>query len=82
MAKRKVYVKVLMMQDEEGGIQPLQIVWDDGKAYDVDRVIYKCRASSTKVGGTGMRYTVRISGKETYLYYSEDENRWFMEGKN
>ena len=81
MAKRKVYVKVLIMQDENGEIQPLQIVWDDGKSYEVDKVIYRCRASSTKVGGTGMRYTVRISGKETFLYFSEDENRWFMEGK-
>ena len=81
MAKRKVYVKVIMIQDEEGTIQPLQIVWEDGKVFDVDRVIYRCRASSTKVGGTGMRYTIRISGKETFLYYSEDENRWFVEGK-
>ena len=81
MAKRKVYVKVIMIQDEEGNIQPLQIIWEDGKVFDVDKVIYRCRASSTKVGGTGMRYTIRISGKETFLYYSEDENRWFMEGK-
>ena len=81
MAKRKVYVKVLMIQDESGNIQPLQIVWEDGKVFDVDKVIYRCRASSTKVGGTGIRYTVRISGKETFLYYSEDENRWFVEGK-
>ena len=81
MAKRKVYVKVIMIQDEEGTIQPLQIVWEDGKVFDVDKVVYRCRASSTKVGGTGMRYTIRISGKETFLYYSEDENRWFMEGK-
>ena len=82
MTKRKVYVKVVMIQDEEGNILPLQIVWDNGTVYDVDKVVYRCRASSTKVGGTGMRYTVRISGKETFLYYSEDENRWFMEGKN
>ena len=81
MAKRNVYVKVIMIQDEEGTIQPLQIVWEDGKVFDVDKVIYRCRASSTKVGGTGMRYTIRISGKETFLYYSEDENRWFVEGK-
>lgn len=81
MPKRKVYVKVLLMQDESGSIEPLQIIWDDGQMYDVDKVLYKCRASSTKVGGTGIRYTVRISGKETFLYYSEDENRWFMEGK-
>ena len=36
MAKRKVYVKVLMMQDENGEILPLQIVWDNGKSYEVD----------------------------------------------
>ena len=32
-----------------------------------------------KVGGTGIRYTVSISGKETYLF--EDEGKWFVEAK-
>lgn len=81
MAKRKVYVNVLLKQDREGNILPLNVEWEDGTVFEIDKIIYKCRASSTKVGGSGERYTVRISGKETYLYFSEDEKRWFVEGK-
>ena len=40
-----------------------------------------CRAASTKVGGTGLRYTVMICGKETYLF-DEENGKWFVEGKS
>ena len=39
-----------------------------------------CRAASLKAGGVGMRYTCIIDGKESYLYY-EDNNMWFVEGR-
>jgi hypothetical protein len=32
-----------------------------------------------KVGGVGERYTVRIKGKETYLFF--ENNKWFVEEK-
>ncbi len=37
------------------------------------------RAASTKAGGQGIRYTVRVLGRETYLF--EEENRWFVEAR-
>ena len=37
------------------------------------------RCAARKVGGTGIRYTVSISGQETYLF--EDEGKWFVEAK-
>jgi len=37
------------------------------------------KAASLKVGGRGTRYTVRIKGRQTYLF--EDESRWFVEAK-
>ena len=40
---------------------------------------YKCRASSAKVGGGGIRYTVRINGRETYLF--QEGSRWFVEAR-
>jgi hypothetical protein len=36
-----------------------------------------CKAASTKVGGCGIRYTVRIEGKETYLF--DEDGKWFVE---
>ena len=65
--------------DAEGNIRPRLIRWIDGRVYEIDRLKHKCRASSTKVGGCGIRYTVMIGGHESFLF-NEDE-KWFVEAK-
>ncbi len=77
---RRVYVRVVAEHDEEGGVRPLSVAWEDGRKFEVDKVLDVRRAVSTKVGGQGMRYTCRICGHETYLF--EDDGRWFVEGKH
>lgn len=77
---RRVYVKVVVEYSPEGKVRPLSVEWEDGRRFAVDRLMDVRRAASTKAGGQGMRYTVRILGHETYLF--EDEGRWFVEGKN
>jgi len=74
---RKVYVGVNIDVDESGNIRPRSITWEDGRVYPIDRLRHRCRAASTRVGGCGMRYTVVIGGKETYLF--QEEERWFVE---
>ena len=74
---RRVYVSVVVRYDEAGGIRPLSIMWEDGRTFEVDRLLDVRRAAATKAGGQGMRYTCRIMGKETYLF--EDDGRWFVE---
>ena len=76
---RRAYVKVVVEFSPEGKIVPLSVEWEDGRKFPVDRLLDVRRAASTKVGGTGMRYTVRIMGHETYLF--EDRGRWFVEAK-
>ena len=76
---RKVYVEVTAKFDTEGNITPLSVTWEDGMVYEIDRILDRRRAASLKAGGIGMRYTCRISGRQSYLYY--DEPRWFVEGK-
>ena len=76
---RRVYVKVVVEYDESGKIRPLSVEWEDGRKFDVDRLLDVRRAAATKAGGQGMRYTVRIMGRETYLF--EDEGRWFVEAR-
>lgn len=76
---RRVYVKVVVECSPEGAVKPLAVEWEDGRRFEVDRLLDVRRAASTKVGGQGMRYTVRILGRETYLF--EDEGRWFVEAK-
>ena len=76
----RVYVRVIVEYDEEGGVCPLSIRWEDGRKFRVDRILDVRRAAATKAGGQGMRYTCRIMGRETYLF--EDNGRWFVEARN
>ncbi len=74
---KKTYVEVTARFTADGRIIPFKILWDDGKIYNIDRIIDVCRAASLKVGGTGIRYTCRIGQKESYLFL--EENQWFVE---
>ena len=76
----RAYVRVLMDVDELGKVQPLKSYWEDGRGYEVDRLVDVRRAASTKVGGRGIRYTCRIRGREIYLF--EDDGRWFVEARD
>jgi hypothetical protein len=77
--REKRYVKVISKTDEEGRVTPLSIIWEDGRTFAIDRVLDRRRASSLKTGGTGIRYTIRVGGSETYLYH--ENPRWFVEAK-
>ena len=77
---RKVYVEVVAKFDIDGQLFPLSIKWEDGTVFAIDRILDVRRAASLKAGGIGIRYTCRILGKETYLYY--EEPKWFVEGKS
>jgi len=77
--RQKQYVRVAIEVDEEGALHPLFIRWKDGAIYQIEQVLYKCRASSKKVGGGGIRYTVLIRGKESFLF--QEGNKWFVEAK-
>lgn len=76
---RKVYVEVQLTVSPEGNVRPNTIKFEDGTVYEIDRLRHRCRAHATKVGGTGIRYTVVIRGQETYLF--EDEGKWFVEAR-
>ena len=76
---RKVYVEVTALFDLEGNMTPLEIFWEDGRRFEIDRVLDRRRAASLKAGGVGIRYLCRIRGRETYLFC--EGPRWFVEGK-
>ena len=76
---RRAYVKVVAEFSPEGAVMPLSVEWEDGRRFDVDKLLDVRRAAATKAGGQGMRYTVRIGGHETYLF--EDDGRWFVEAR-
>ena len=76
---RKVYVKVLSETDEEGNISPISVTWEDGRSFAIDKVTDIRRAYAMKVGGTAIRYSVKICGKETYIF--AQDGKWFVESK-
>ena len=77
---RKAYVSVNVDVDTEGIIYPRFIRWRNGMVYQIDSILYKCRASSSHVNGGGIRYTVKIRGKESFLFHEGD--KWFVEAKS
>jgi len=79
MKCKRVYVGVELKVSPEGEVRPISITYIDGVTYEIDRLKQRCRAHATKVGGTGIRYTIVVGNRETFLF--EDDGRWFVEGK-
>lgn len=77
--REKTYVSVVARHLEDGTVMPLSVIWEDGREYKIGKVLDWRRAESLKVGGFGMRYLVRVKGKETFLFY--EAPRWFVEKK-
>ena len=76
----KVYVNVTAEFTTDGRLLPKSFVWKDGRVYEIQRVTDVRRAASLKAGGSGMRYTCIVNGRESHLFY-EDNNMWFMESR-
>lgn len=75
----KVFVEVTARHDIHGNVRPLTIKWEDGRIFEVDRLLDVRQAPALKAGGVGIRYTCRIRNKQVYLF--DDEGKWFVERK-
>ena len=75
LMRKNVSVRALMRCD--GKVIPLEIEWEDGRKFVIDKVLDIRKCASTKGGGKGTRYTCRIAGQQKYLFL--DENFWFVE---
>ena len=80
------YVEVSVNFDSSGKMQPNALVWEDGHRYEIDRVREIQPAPALKAGGMGSRFTVRIAGRERYLFFEHSADprsvrpgRWFVE---
>lgn len=73
----KINLQVNADFDLDGNIRLRAITWEDGRVFEIDRVLDVRRAASLKAGGLGIRYICRIRGKTVNLY--NDEGHWFME---
>lgn len=73
----KIYLEVNADFDLDGNIRPRAITWEDGRVFEIDRILDVRRAPALKAGGLGIRYICRIRGKEVRLF--NEEGHWFME---
>ena len=64
----KTYVAVDAYFSPDGRLTPRSVIWEDGHRYEIDKVLDVRRAASLKAGGAGIRYTVRIGRRETFLF--------------
>ena len=76
----KVYVTVVARHRKDGVICPMTVQWENGKVFQIDKIEEIRRSASLQAGETGMRYTCRILGKQTYLFL--ENGRWFVHRKN
>ena len=77
----KVYVDVNEVRTKDGGLTPLSFVWEDGRRYEIEHILDVRPAASLKAGGAGIRYTVRVRNRETFMFLEEERgvHKWFME---
>ena len=85
----KVYVAVKADFREDGIMLPRVITWENGDEYEIDRILDIRQAAAMKAGGQGDRYTVRIKGQQSYLFFERNPNqtgnnigRWCVERRN
>ena len=85
----KVYVAVKADFREDGIMLPRVITWENGDECEIDRILDIRQAAAMKAGGQGDRYTVRIKGQQSYLFFERSPNqtgnnigRWFVERRN
>ena len=73
----KINLQVNADFDLDGNIRPRAITWEDGRVFEIDRILDARMAPAMVAGGLGMRYICRIRGKVVKLF--NDEGKWFME---
>jgi len=71
------YIEVIALMKQNSNPTPLKIIWEDGRTFEIDRVLDERKKASTKGGGAGIRYLVKINGHERHIFL-KDYN-WFIE---
>ena len=83
MFPQRVYVEMRVDFSAEGAMRPVSLKWEDGRVFEIDRVIDIRRAASV-AGSSGLRYTVKIMGQSRLLFFEDTysdtgQPRWFVE---
>lgn len=85
---KRIYVETLVRFDLEGNMRPIAIVWEDGRRFEVQRVLSIKRRVSQTDGSGNLRFTCRIEGYERYLFFEDKKygevvgGKWFVEAES
>lgn len=74
MELEKKYVPVTVHFDANGKMRPIEIEFGEMRRYHIDKILDVRRAACQK------RYTCRIRGRESYLWF--EKGRWFVAAKD
>lgn len=81
--RKKRYVQVDAIFTPEGELLPRCIYWENGRRFEIDKILEHRPAASLKVGGAGERYNCMILGEPKFLFYEPEggkvAGRWFVE---
>ena len=72
---QKYYVTVEYTEDADGIVIPTAILWNDGRRWEIRKVLHTCIASHHEF--EGIRYTIKIGRAEKYLY--RDGQLWYVD---
>ena len=83
MQLQRIYVETRVSFSADGTMAPVWIKWEDGRIFEIDRVLDVRRAVSD-AGSMGIRYTVKIMGRMRRLFFEDAYSdtgmaRWFIE---
>lgn len=70
-------IDVVANMSKIGFITPLYIKWEDGRIFEIEKILDIRKKASLKGGGMGMRYTCLINSQEKYIWL--DDYIWFVE---
>ncbi|MBR1757722.1 MAG: hypothetical protein IJ744_03205 [Lachnospiraceae bacterium] len=71
----KHFVNVKCDHYKDGTIRPKQIIWEDGRVWEVKRTIHVAEPVENEF--EGIRYTVLIGSAEKYIY--KVGTQWYVE---
>jgi len=73
----RINLTVNVRHEISGKAIPTSIIWEDGRVFEIDKILDIRKAASLKAGGLGIRYTCKICGKTVELF--DEDGHWFME---
>ncbi|MCL2322739.1 MAG: hypothetical protein FWC47_11635 [Oscillospiraceae bacterium] len=72
----KVFLKIVAEFNTSGEIKPLKIIWEDGRNFEIDRVMYINNCVNIEDGGVGISYVCRVRNKIVKIFL--EDNKWFL----